>query len=385
MVIVGAGIVGVSTAYFLKRAGVPVRLVEARAPAAAATGAADGAVSVASKRPGPMMATATAGIRLYRELTAEGVLDGLFFTRSTFLVAVDDAEAEVLATHAAALAASGVAVERLTSERLRALAPSLSADVRAAAEVREEGHAIGYEIVRRLIARAGLAVERGVRVDALVADPQTGRVTGLDTGVGRIEAEAVVIAAGGGSADLLGLSGVLRARRGQLLVTERAPALNAGLPGAIMSARYLLSKASAPGAAPAAASARGYGLVIDPLRTGQFLVGGTRENDAARPDTDAEAVAHILRDALRLVPGLASVRLLRTFAGLRTAVVDGLPLVGAVPGRAGLHVATGFEGDGICLGPLMGRSIARLLLGEDPGVDLTPFDPARFREGRAAA
>ena len=385
MVIVGAGIVGVSTAYFLKRAGVPVRLVEVRAPAAAATGAAAGAVSAASKRPGPMMATATAGIRLYRELTAEGVLDGLFFTRSTFLVAVDDAEAEVLATHAAALAASGVSVERLTSERLRALAPSLSADVRAAAEVREEGHAIGYEIVRRLIARAGLAVERGVRVDGLVADSQTGRVTGLDTGVGRIEAEAVVIAAGGGSSDLLGLSGVLRARRGQLLVTERAPALNAGLPGAIMSARYLLSKASAPGAAPAAASARGYGLVIDPLRTGQFLVGGTRENDAVRADTDAEAVAHILRDALRLVPGLASVRLLRTFAGLRTAVVDGLPLVGAVPGRAGLHVATGFEGDGICLGPLMGRSIARLLLGEDPGVDLTPFDPARFREGRAAA
>ena len=104
MVIVGAGIVGVSTAYFLKRAGVPVRLVDARAPAAAATGAADGAVSVASKRPGPMMATATAGIRLYRELTAEGVLDGLFFTRSTFLVAVDDAEAEVLATHAASYA-----------------------------------------------------------------------------------------------------------------------------------------------------------------------------------------------------------------------------------------------------------------------------------------
>lgn len=381
IVVVGAGIVGVSTAFFLARAGLAVRIVEARAPAAAATGAADGAVSVASKRPGAMMTAALAGIALYRELAAEGVLDGGFLTRSTFLVAVGAAEAAVLDGHADALASAGVEVVRHPAGALARLAPALSPEAEGAIEVRGEGHAIGYDVVRRLIGKAGLTVERGIDVRGL-AQGSDGRLLGLDTDRGRIEADAVVIAAGGGSADLLGLDGVLRPRRGQLLVTERAPALNARLPGAIMSARYLLSKASAKGAP---ISPRGYGLVIDPLRTGQFLVGGTRENDETRPIADVEAIGQVLADAVAMVPGLAKLRLLRAFAGLRTAVVDGLPLVGRAPGGDGVFVATGFEGDGICLGPVMGRAIAHTILGRPVDLDLSPFDPGRFLAGRVAA
>lgn len=381
--IVGAGIVGVAAAWFLTRAGIAVRILEAEAPAAAATGAADGAVSVASKRPGVMMDVALAGIRLYRDLTAEGVLDGVFFDRSTHLVAATEEEVEVLEAHAAALVGAGVAIERSSAARLREIAPALSTAARAAIEVRDDGHAIGYDIVRRLIAGTGLRIERGVFVRAIEAPSRAGRRPRLVTSIGPIEADAIVIAAGGGSAALLGLEGVLAPRRGQLFVTERAPRIAAGLPGSLMSARYLLSKASAVSASPV--SPRGYGLVVDPLRTGQILIGGTRENDESRPLADAEAASEVLAAALRLVPGLAEVRLLRAFAGLRTAVVDGLPLVGAVPGRPGVHVATGFEGDGICLGPLMGRSIADLVLGAVPQIDLAPFDPGRFGAGRVAA
>ncbi len=380
--VVGAGIVGVSTAWFLARAGVDVRIVEAHAPVAAATGAADGAVSVASKRPGPMMQAALAGIRLYRELAESGVLDGLYLTRSTFLVAADRAEATVLEGHAAALASVGVTVDPISAARLPIVAPALSDRARAAIEVRGEGHAIGYDIVRRLVHTGGLRIDRDRRVTGLRRAPSTGRLLGLDTDRGPVDADVVVIAAGGGSAALLGLGDVLRPRRGQLLVTERAPALARGLPGAIMSARYLLSKASATGGPPV--SPRGYGLVIDPLRTGQFLVGGTRENDAERPVADLEAIAHVLADAVALVPGLADVRLLRSFAGLRTAVVDGLPLVGPV-GSGDVRVATGFEGDGICLGPLMGRATADAILGRPSEIDLAPFDPARFTGRMAAA
>lgn len=381
VVVVGAGIVGVSTAWFLGRAGVDVRIVEAVAPSAGATGSADGAVSVASKRPGPLMHAALAGIRLYRDLAADGIFEGLFTTRSTFLVAVDDTEAAVLDTHAEALAAAGVSVERLGRPALAALAPSLGRTALSAVEVRDEGHAIGYDIVRRLIATGGLRIDRRVGALRLRHAANDGRLLGLDTEQGPIDADAVVVAAGGGSAALLGLDGVLAPRRGQLLVTERAPRLAAGLPGAIMSARYLLAKASAEAAA--APSPRGYGLVIDPLATGQFLIGGTRENDETRPVTDLEAVARVLADAVALVPGLADVRLLRSFAGLRTAVVDGLPLVGRV--SAGVWVATGFEGDGICLGPLMGRCLADAILDRPSEIDLAAFDPARFVPRKVAA
>ncbi len=380
VVVVGSGIVGAATAYFLAKRGVEVRLVEAVAPAAEASGAADGAVSVASKRPGPMMAAARAGVRLYRDLEAEGLFAGLFKTRSTFIVAASQAECAVLEAHSAALAGAGVRVDLLSQAQLRRRMPAVSGAATMAVEVHDEGHAIGYQIVHRLLTAAGIVVHRGAAVDGFIESPAGG---GVITRQGRVEGDAVVIAAGTGSGALLGLAGVLTPRKGQLLITERAPELNASLPGAIMSGRYLLSKGSQQSAV--STPARGLGLVIDPLRTGQFLIGGTREDHGDRTTNDIAAVAHILRDAVSLLPGLSKVRLLRSFAGSRTAVADGLPLIGRVPGRDNVFVATGFEGDGICLGPLTGQMIADLICGHSPAIDLSPFDPARFTACEAAA
>ncbi|SFQ26512.1 Glycine/D-amino acid oxidase [Nitratireductor indicus] len=383
VVIVGSGIVGAATAYFLARRGIEVRLVEAVAPAAEATGAADGAVSVASKRPGPMMEAALAGVRLYRELESEGLFSGFFKTRSTFIVAASQAECAVLEAHSAALAGAGVRIDILQHEELRQRMPAVSGEAMMAVEVHDEGHAIGYQIVHRLLTAAGIVVHRGAVVEGFLPSSSGNGVRGVMTKHGPVEGDAVVVAAGTGSGALLGFSDVLTPRKGQLLVTERAPELNAGLPGAIMSGRYLLSKGSQNSGH--GAPARGLGLVIDPLRTGQFLIGGTREDHGDRTLNDVEAVAKILRDAVALLPGLANVRLLRSFAGSRTAVADGLPLIGRVPGRDNLFVATGFEGDGICLGPLTGKVVADLVCGEAPSLDLRPFDPARFGACEVAA
>ncbi|MGV8938249.1 MAG: NAD(P)/FAD-dependent oxidoreductase [Allorhizobium sp.] len=374
VIIAGAGIVGAAAAYFLAQRGVEVLLLDADAPAAQATGAADGAVSVASKRPGPMMTAARAGVALYAELARDGLFADVYKPRSTFIVAASELERGVLEAHAAALDEAGVDVSPIATAELRRRFPALSQQACNAVEVHGEGHAIGYQIVHRLLSAAAIVVRRDCRADELLIEG--GRVAGLQTNQGILRADAVVIAAGTGSAGLLGLDGVLRPRKGQLLVTERAPALNAAMPGAIMSGRYLLSKGSQKGAP--AMSGRGYGLVIDPLRTGQFLIGGSREESADWRSNDLDAVSQILADAIRLVPGLAQLRLLRAFAGVRTAVVDGLPLIGRAGGFDNLFVATGFEGDGICLGPVTGKAISQLICGETPDIDLAPFDPARF-------
>ncbi|MCL6710012.1 FAD-binding oxidoreductase [Pseudomonas sp. R2.Fl] len=386
-IVVGAGIVGAATAWFLARRGVTVRLIEASAPAAEATGAADGAVSVASKRPGPMMTAALAGIALYRELARAGLFDGVFKTRSTFIVAASEEECSVLETHAGALAAAGVRVERLDGAALAKALPVLSPKARLAIEVHDEGHAIGYQIVHRLLTAAGVVVERRTPVTRLLPADGGKSLRGVDTPHGPMEADVVVVTAGTGSAALLGLEGVLVPRKGQLLVTERAPRLNAGLSGSIMSGRYLLSKGSQKDGQTSekTKTARGLGLVIDPLRTGQFLIGGTREDHGDRRVNDIDAVSRILADAVALVPGLADVRLLRAFAGSRTAVVDGLPLIGRIPPFDNAYVATGFEGDGICLGPVTGKALAEFICGETPCLDLAQFDPARFVRREVAA
>lgn len=381
-IVVGSGIVGAAIAYFLAKRGVAVRLIDASAPAAEATGAADGAVSVASKRPGPMMTAALSGVRLYGELADEGLFAGVFKRRSTFIVAATDEECTVLEAHSAALATAGVRVEALSASVLHHRFPVLSPSVRMAVEVHGEGHAIGYQIVHRLLTAAGITVDRDTRVERFLLDGG-GAVAGISTSRGSLGADIVVIAAGTGSAKLLGFPAVLTPRKGQLLVTERAPALNAAMPGAIMSGRYLLSKGSQK--IGKAIPARGVGLVIDPLVTGQFLIGGTREDFGDRQTNDIDAVSKILTDAVALVPGLAALRLLRSFAGVRTAVVDGLPLIGRIPGFANAFVATGFEGDGICLGPVTGKSMVQLICGETPDMDLAAFDPARFGGHGAAA
>lgn len=375
VVVVGAGIVGAATCYFLSQRGFRVRLIEASAPASAASGAADGAVSVASKRPGPMMTAALAGIALYRQLERDGLFAGLFKSRPTVMVAENEKEAEKLVEHAAALAGEGMRLRHLEGGTLRRHLPGVAPHVRLAVEVGEEGHAIGYEIVRRLIAASGVTVERGVAVTGLAPKSDGKTVTAVRTARGAVEADHVVIAAGGGSAALLGLPDATRPRKGQLVVTERSPALAASLPGSLMSCRYLLSKDAIRAAS--AETGRRFGLVIDPLRTGQFLIGSTREE---REDTgnDHDAVSRLLASAVKLMPALAHLRAIRVFAGVRTATRDGLPIVGRMPDLENLLVATGFEGDGICLGPLVGREIARLVAGETTELDLTPFAPGRF-------
>lgn len=376
VIVVGSGIIGAATAYFLAERGVAVRLVDASAPAAGATGAADGAVSVASKHPGPMMTAALKGVALYRDLAETGLFAGVFKRRSTFIVASSEEERAVLDAHSAALAHANVTVKILSGPELHRTFPALSGRSTMAVEVQGEGHAIGYQIVHRLLTASGITVCRHTRVTGIRLERGGTRIAGIATDRGNLAADAVVIAAGDGSAALLGLSDVLTPRKGQLLVTERAPALNASMPGAIMSGRYLLSKGSQK--VGDAAPPRGLGLVIDPLVTGQFLIGGTREDSGSRETNDIDAVTRILSSAVALVPGLLGVRLLRSFAGIRTAVVDGLPLVGWFPRFENCFVATGFEGDGICLGPVIGKTIAQVICGEEPELDVSSFDPARF-------
>lgn len=382
-VIVGAGIIGSATAYFLARRGHEVLILEASAPAAGASGASDGAVSVASKSPGPMMDAARKGVALYEELAQSGLFAGLFHPRSTILVAETDVEAEALQKHAGQLALAGVRTTDLSAAAFVEMCPLATRDIRAAVVVHDEGHALGYAITQRLLQASGAKVMRNCSVRGIVTASSGRTVTAVETDQGRFEADTLVIAAGHGSGALIGMEPMLVPRKGQLIVTERAPALVEAMPGSLMSCKYLASKASIASTS-ATIGGRRFGLVIDPLRTGQLLIGGTRE-DTAQKGNDLVAIRHLLAEAVALVPTIADLRVIRTFSGIRTATADGKPIVGSMPGYDNFFVATGFEGDGICLGPVMGRSIAALATGEAPPITLDTFSPARFASRRLSA
>ena len=368
--VVGAGIVGAAAAHFLAAAGARVTLLDASGPAAGATGASDGAVSVASKRPGPMMDLARYARAFYVRCERDGLFRDLFHRRSTFLVARSEIEAELVAKHGADLAAAGERVVEIDRETLLERIPGLDASVSAALEIPDDGHALGYEITERLLRMSRIDIRRAAPVSEIVM--RAGRVAGVAIRDELLAADAVLVAAGIGSAPLLGLGEILIPRKGQMIVTDRAGASGPAIDGHLMAASYLAAKRGI------VRDNAHIGLVIDPLMTGQFLIGGSREDHRSDHTTDAVTIAAILREALALYPPLARRRVLRSFAGVRTASRDGLPIVGSHPHREGVVIATGFEGDGICLGPFMGACAARLLLGEKPDVDLSALAPQRF-------
>jgi len=109
-------------------------------------------------------------------------------------------------------------------------------------------------------------------------------------------------------------------------------------------------------------------------------MGATRETGSGF-DVRATAggVREVLNVGLGVAPGLAGATLAEIRVGLRPLSADGLPILGRAPGYENLYLCTGHGPSGLQLGPISGALTARLILGQEPAVDLRPFAAARFQ------
>jgi len=370
VIVAGAGIVGAAIAFFLTRAGVKVTLLDARWPAAGASGASDGAVSVASKRPGQMMALACEARTLYGQWVDQGIMRDIYHPRPTYLFARTDEEVAVIAHQGSDLMELGERILPLTHAELMQRVPGLGRHVLAGMKVPDDGHALGYQVVDRLLQASGAQVLRNTPVQRLALSDD--RVVGVVTPAGTLVADRVVVAAGLGTGLLTGLQDILIPRKGQLIVTDRASLSGAALRGPLLSAGYLAAKRRM------VLGQSSISLVIDPLATGQFLIGSSRETGFADRQTDVQTLSTLLREALAVYPALARQRVIRTFAGIRIGTQDGLPIVGRHPTLPGLFIASGMEGDGICLAPVIGAAVADMVRDQPPRFDVSALKPGRF-------
>jgi D-amino-acid dehydrogenase len=124
-----------------------------------------------------------------------------------------------------------------------------------------------------------------------------------------------------------------------------------------------------------------YGHYMVPWDDHRVAVGATVEDAGFAADVTAGGVHEIMREALRVMPGLAGSTLREVRVGLRPASVDDMPLLGPLPGVARVFVATGHGANGLLLGPVSGAIVAGMVLGRslNLNLDLTPFSPARFQ------
>ena len=367
--VLGAGVIGAASARHLAEAGARVVVIDAAGPAAGASGASDGAVSGASKKPGTLARLATASLLYTRALAAGGMLAGAFVPRPAWYFATLDAEEQALGALIAKLRAIDGPV-RTRADGTAALLPGTGPAVRRLVEIDGEGHMTGYAATAAFLDHPG--IERRWPDAVLAIEPDGSGVT-VALASGRLRARAAVVALGLGTLSLFpGLP--VRPRAGQLFITDRGQ--GGQLPGALTAASYLIAKTEDPIRLPEPP------VVIDPLATGQYLIGSSREEHGDPARVDFATMLALVRRAASVWPALAERRVIRAFAGVRAATVDGLPIVGPLPGAANVIVATGFEGDGICLAALIGREVAAMALERalDPALeaDLTALSPARF-------
>ncbi|HEY8609669.1 MAG TPA: FAD-dependent oxidoreductase [Roseomonas sp.] len=405
--VIGAGVVGVACARALQRAGKPVLLLDPAQVGGLCSAGNAGHIAIEQVRPmaradvlagvprmlanptGPLtlrwrglpammpwmlrFAAATrparveAGTAALASLLRKAVADwqaaldtpalaALLRREGSFAVTETPAGLKSAQHEASVMAAHGVRLEALTPEQVAERLPALAIPVAGGQFFPDTAHVVEpHRLVRDLAAH--FVAEGG----ALVHQPVTGfqradgRVTAIRTGLDEHEVQGVVLSAGLASAGLapqLGLALPLTAERGY----------HAMLP-------------SGAAALPCPVSFAERGFIATPMEHG-LRVAGTVELGAAGRPPDWSRAEILVRHARELFGGTPEP--VSRWQGDRPTLPDYLPALGRVPGLANAVVATGHQHLGLTLAAATARIVAALLTSGDPGIDLRPFDPARF-------
>ena len=365
--IVGAGVVGLSTAVALAEEGHEVQLLERERPGSRASWVAAGLLTPSSpwKYPAPLIALCHASEALYPAFV-EGLLrhtgvDAEFENGGMLYPEGLGFDAATIAEHIVQRNALGFGVEHLDRAALDRTQPGLGPRITGAGWQARSGRVRPPRLLRALVRRCeqlGVAIESECAVARL--EERAGRVVGARLARGQtLEADVVVLAAGAWSAGLaatVGVSLAVAPVRGQIL-------LLAGVPG-------LLGPVVNDG-----------DCYLVPRRDGRLLVGSTMEDAGFDAVTTPEALARLRRLASALLPASASLPVETSWAGLRPGTLDRMPYLGPVEGLPGLVLAAGHFRNGILLAPITARLVTELLAGRPTSVDLAPFAPREVDPG----
>lgn len=381
VVIVGGGIIGAACAFELASGGASVTLLEREELAAGASGRNNG---LWVTPPDPvLLPMARVSLDRYLEIADDAPVPFHLDRGPLGLVAAALDEEELAAGDGfhEPYRQAGVRVERLEPGGVRELEPAIAPQVLGGWLV-EHGHRLAPAALT--VALALMAKERGAEIRhhlparAVLMDGR--RVAGVATDEGRVDADEVVLAAGPWSPSLLdpiGLPVPVTGARGWLVRLVPPPHLlrhlvaSAGWEEATGRWENGAVRAGDLDRAAAATS-----TLLHPAADGTVIAGSSRQPVITPEAEEPRVPATIVRGAMRLVPALAEAEVRSAWWGIRPMTPDERPLIGRV--AEGLTIAAGHGSEGVILGAGTGRLVASRLLGTEPPIDPTPFDPLRF-------
>jgi glycine oxidase len=349
--IAGAGIIGLSLALELHDRGVRVTVLDQAAPLAEASTAAAGMLAASDPHNPPQLRSlADLSLSLYPAfLERVRILSGIHVPFQTH-------------TTLQALPPNARSTNELTPEELTHLLPALIPGNHRFILLDE------HSLDPRQLATALLAAIRATTIDLRPNTPVLStrslhNAIEIHTPTGVLHASRFVDCTGAWADATSHLSNIRAApiriapKKGQMLAVSLPPSLPLHLVVRTPDI-YIVPRTSGPNA-------------------GRALIGATVEDAGFDKTVHPSDIVHLRSLAVSLLPPLADAPELESWAGLRPATPDGLPLLGALPTLPNHFLATGHYRDGILLAPATAHVMAQLLSGEAPAVNLAPFSPTR--------
>lgn len=383
VIVVGGGIVGAATAYFLAQRGFKLVLLEGKAWAWGASGRNPGFQWLHTRKAGLQMELAMAGRRLSDQLDKEL---GNFELRPCggMIYYFEESQRPLMESFVAERRAAGLPMELIDGAAARAHCPALSPEVLGASfnplDAHQDTRAL-VEALMRAAERAGATLRSGVQVDHLLVEK--GRVVGVAAGAETFQAGTVVLATGVWTAKLLeplGIKVPITAMRLQVIETEPAPFRFEPLlygPTALKQYAFIrdLAGYSEEGTTHPL-EARHPGLEFLELAVqradGRVLLGCPMDFPGLDARPTVAGIGLTLAILAERMPPVADLAIERIWAGLLPQTPDALPILGPVPGLEGLVLNAGHVFGNVA-GPISGLMIAQSLAGEKTEFDLGFF------------
>ncbi|MGB2667015.1 MAG: glycine oxidase ThiO [Candidatus Acidiferrum sp.] len=362
-VIAGGGLIGASIALELADAGLTVGVFDAREPGREASWASGGMISPAPENPGmiPFVPMSLASVALYPEFIrrVEGLTGmdvGYRKSGALDVILTGNAEEE-LSTVIALQHGVGLKANALSAKQARQMEPALTEQLQAAI-FREDEASLDTRAFTDATLKA--AEQKGVKIfarnGAKAVWKAGNRCRGLILEDGQAEAKWTVIAAGCFSAQIEGAAeyAPVSPAKGQMIAL-RSESVEIGRI-LWLEHKYLV-----------------------PRSDGRIIAGSTIERTGFDHAVTAGGVQLILREVMKMVPGLETARIEETWAGLRPDSPDHLPIIGPTDVE-GLLMATGHFRSGVLLAPVTARMIREWVVAQNVSADWDRVSPMRFLE-----
>ena len=361
VVIIGAGIVGAACADECARHGMRVALIDRDGVGGGATAAGMGHLVVMDDSDAQFALTRYSQL-LWQQLRSDLPADVEYEACGTIWVAADDQEMAEVYRKRAYYERSGVPTVVLDQRALERLEPNLRKGLAGGLLVPEDG-VLYPPCAAQFLRERALAAQAKLHLGSV-----------LEAGKGRVRlsdgqefvAPAIVNAAGTWAPELTP-GFVVKKRKGHLAITDRSPGF---VRHQLVELGYLKSAHSLTEDSVA--------FNVQPRRTGQILIGSSRQYEVEHSEVDDGILVRMLRRAQQYMPDLAGMSIIRVWTGFRAATPDKLPLIGPLPGDPTLFLATGHEGLGITTSLATARLLLDQLTGRPSAIAMEPYLPSRL-------